>query len=287
MVTQAPKRMAVLVAVAFTLSCVGLMIFVWTQFKGSIPLAPEGYRVHATFKETGLLVPGADVRISGVNVGSVTDVQANGIYSNVTMDIGSRYVPIPNDTSAILRQKTLLGEAYVMLSTGSRRWARSRTAARSPTLTSPGYGLDRPGVERVRPQTQQNLQSLLSGPVPGLPGRGQDINNTLGNLDPAVSQLTAVVGVLNQQQGNVQRLINNTATVLTTLGDRSAALQSLVTAGNDVLSATAARDKQVTATINALPAFLTQLRTTLAISQYDARDRQAEPRRAAGRSRQS
>ena len=72
MVTQAPKRAAVLAAVGFTLSCIGLMIFVWTQFGGTVPFAPQGYRVHVMFKETGLLVPGADVRIAGVNVGRVT-----------------------------------------------------------------------------------------------------------------------------------------------------------------------------------------------------------------------
>ncbi len=76
MVTQAPKRSAVLAALAFTLSCVGLMIFVWTQFGGTIPFQPQGYRIHALFKETGLLVPNADVRISGVNVGKVASVRA-------------------------------------------------------------------------------------------------------------------------------------------------------------------------------------------------------------------
>jgi hypothetical protein len=30
MVTQAPKRSAVIAALAFTLSCIGLMVFVWT-----------------------------------------------------------------------------------------------------------------------------------------------------------------------------------------------------------------------------------------------------------------
>src|SRR3984893_2086325 len=119
MVTQAPKRSSVMIAVLFALSCLGLMIFVWTQFGGSIPFEPQGYRVQATFKETGLLVPGADVRISGVNVGKVTGVDAKGIYSNVTMDIRRQYAPIPSDTQAILRQKTLLGEAYVTLSAGT------------------------------------------------------------------------------------------------------------------------------------------------------------------------
>lgn len=74
MVSQAPRRSAVLAALAFTLSCIGLMIFVWTQFGGTIPFAAQGYRIRALFKETGLLVPNADVRISGVNVGKVAAV---------------------------------------------------------------------------------------------------------------------------------------------------------------------------------------------------------------------
>ncbi len=84
MVTQAPKRSAVFAAVAFALSCIGLMIFVWTQFGGTIPFGPQGYRIHALFKETGLLVPNADVRIAGVNVGKVASVQARGVNSYVT-----------------------------------------------------------------------------------------------------------------------------------------------------------------------------------------------------------
>src|SRR5947208_10428393 len=118
MVTQAPKRSAVFAALAFTLSCIGLMIFVWTQFGGTIPFRPEGYRIHALFNETGLLVPNADVRISGVNVGKVSSVEAKGVKSLVTLDIKNQYAPLPADTRAILREKTLLGEAYIGLSTG-------------------------------------------------------------------------------------------------------------------------------------------------------------------------
>src|ERR1700756_1132417 len=100
MVTQAPKRSAVAMAVAFVLSCVGLMIFVWTQFGGSIPFRPQGYRVEAVFNETGLLVPNADVRISGVNVGKVSSVEARGTHSLVTLDIQPQYAPNPTHTPA-------------------------------------------------------------------------------------------------------------------------------------------------------------------------------------------
>ncbi len=263
MVTQAPKRSNVMIAVLFILSCVGLMVFVWTEFGGSIPFEPQGYRVAATFSETGLLVPGADVRISGVNVGKVVSVNAKGLNSIVTLDIKRQFAPIPADTRAILRLKTLLGEGYVELSTGSQNGRKLTDGGVIPnSQVESTQALDQV-LNSFNSQTQANLQSLLNGTFAALSGRGQDLNDAVGNLDPAVTELTALVGVLNQQRGNVQRLVNDTGSVLSTLGSRSAALQTLVTAGNTVLSTTASRNAGLTATVDALPRFLTQLRATL------------------------
>ena len=263
MVTQAPKRSAVFAAVAFTLSCIGLMIFVWVQFGGTIPFSPQGYRINALFKETGLLVPNADVRISGVNVGKVTAVQARGVNSYVTMDLKQAYAPIPTDTRAVLRQKTLLGEAYIELSPGTGSGPKFPDGGTIPiTQIQPTQALDQVLGSFDRP-TQRNLQAFLSGTAIALAGRGVNINNAIGNLDPAVTQLSALVGALNEQQSNIRSVINNGATVLTTLGDRSADLQTLITAGNQVFSATAAENASLTATVNALVPFDIQLRTTL------------------------
>jgi virulence factor Mce-like protein len=253
----------VLAAVAFTLSCLGLMIFVWTQFGGTVPFSPEGYRLNALFKETGLLVPNADVRIAGVNVGKITNVQARGVNSYVTMDINHQYAPVPVDTRAILREKTLLGEAYVELSTGNGAGPKFGDNGTIPsTQVESTQQLDQV-LGSFNTETQHNLQALLNGTYLALAGRGQDFNDALGNLDPSITELSAVVGVLNQQSGNVKSLINNAATVLTTLGDRSSELQSLITSGDQVLSATAARNVALTQTVNALPPFLGELRTTL------------------------
>jgi phospholipid/cholesterol/gamma-HCH transport system substrate-binding protein len=263
MVTQAPRRSAVFAAVAFTLSCVGLMIFVWVQFGGTIPFSPQGYRINALFRETGLLVPNADVRISGVNVGKVTAVQARGVNSYVTMDIKRAYAPIPTDTRAVLRQKTLLGEAYIGLSPGTGSGPKFHDGGTIPvTQIQPTQALDQVLGSFDRP-TQRNLQAFLSGTAVALAGRGQNLNNAIGNLDPAVTELSALVGALNEQQSNIRSVINNGATVLTTLGDRSRDLQSLITAGNQVFSATAAENASLTATVNALAPFDVQLGSTL------------------------
>jgi virulence factor Mce-like protein len=179
------------------------------------------------------------------------------------MDIAPQYAPIPADTRAILRQKTLLGEAYVELSTGTGSGPKLPDGGTIPTShVEDTQQLDQVLGSFDKP-TQQNLQALLNGTYLSLAGRGQDLNNAIGNLDPAVTELSAVVGELNQQQGNLRRLISNTGTVLTTLGDRSADLHTLVNAGDQVLSATAERNTALRATVNALPPFLSELRTTL------------------------
>jgi phospholipid/cholesterol/gamma-HCH transport system substrate-binding protein len=263
MVTQAPKRSAVAAALTFTLSCIGLIIFVWTQFGGTIPFGAQGYRVNALFKETGLLVPNADVRISGVNVGKVATISNRGVYSFVTMDIKPQFAPIPVDTRTILRQKTLLGEAYVQLSAGTGSGPKFSDGASIPgAQIESAQQLDTVLGSFDKP-TQQNLQALLNGTYTALAGRGQALNDAIGNLDPTFTELAAVVGAFKQQQTSVQQLISSGATVLGTLGSRSADLQSLIGAGDQVLSATAARDSQLTATVNALPPFLAELRTTL------------------------
>jgi virulence factor Mce-like protein len=255
--------MAIFAALAFSLSCIGLIVFVWTQFGGSIPFAPQGYRVKALFSETGLLVPNADVRISGVNVGKVQTVQARGVDSLVTMQIDSRFAPIPRDTHAILREKTLIGEAYVDLSPGT---PASGKIPDGGTMASSNVAhteeLDQV-LNSFTPAVQHDLEAVLNGTGTALAGRGQGLNDAIGNLDPLVTELSAVIGVLNDQSVGLRSVIANGGTVLTTLGSRAADLQTLIRAGDSVLSATASRNRSLTAAVDSLPPFLAQLRTTL------------------------
>ena len=48
---QAPSVGSILVAVGFTLSCFGLILFLWITFGGPIPLKPQSYRFTADFPE--------------------------------------------------------------------------------------------------------------------------------------------------------------------------------------------------------------------------------------------
>ena len=72
---QAPSIGRILVAVGFTLSCFGLILFLWIAFGGPIPLKPESYRITAYFPEATQLALESDVRIGGVSVGKVKEIE--------------------------------------------------------------------------------------------------------------------------------------------------------------------------------------------------------------------
>src|SRR5947208_13506994 len=124
---QAPSIGRIFVMVAFALSCVAILLYLWITFGGSVPLKPKGYRVKVNFPEAVTLAEQADVRISGVNVGKVISkkvVVQNGQVKPLTavrLEIGRKDAPNQQNTHQILRQKTLLGQHHVELTPRNRR----------------------------------------------------------------------------------------------------------------------------------------------------------------------
>lgn len=135
---QAPSTGRLLTMVAFAASCLGLLLFLWISFGGSTSLSPRGYEISAEFNQATELGSQADVRISGVDVGKVIGVSLDrrtGL-TRAVMEIDPQFAPRPDDTRAILRQKTLLGETYVELSPGSASARKLPDGATLPRVRS-------------------------------------------------------------------------------------------------------------------------------------------------------
>ena len=135
--TKAPPKRLVAVMIAFALSCVGLLMFLWLSFGGSLPLAPQGYRFTVEFSQAVNLGSQADVEIAGVTIGKVVSVgldRRTGL-NRAVIEIDSRYAPRPANTRAILRQKTLLGETFVQLTLGNEKGPMLRDGGMPPAGT--------------------------------------------------------------------------------------------------------------------------------------------------------
>ncbi len=79
----------------------------------------SGYTLEAAFFKVGGLAPGADVRISGIKVGTVTDrrLDPRTYDAVVTMTVESQ-VRLPVDTAASIASEGILGGKYIRLEPG-------------------------------------------------------------------------------------------------------------------------------------------------------------------------
>lgn len=81
--------------------------------------AAPGYTLHARFDRVDGLAVGADVRLAGVKVGSVTDttIDPKTYLAVVSFTVRSG-IELPKDTSASITADGLLGSNYLSLSPG-------------------------------------------------------------------------------------------------------------------------------------------------------------------------
>jgi phospholipid/cholesterol/gamma-HCH transport system substrate-binding protein len=95
------------------------VIFLLFAYQTAEVKAVTGYAVNATFDKVGGLERGSDVRVSGINVGTVTgqDLDPKTFQAQVTMSISPK-VALPSDTEAAIVGDGLLGGKYVNLIPG-------------------------------------------------------------------------------------------------------------------------------------------------------------------------
>jgi phospholipid/cholesterol/gamma-HCH transport system substrate-binding protein len=274
---QAPSVGRVAVMAGFALSCFGLILFLWLAFGGPIPLKPKGYRFTVSFNEAGQLAQEADVRISGVSVGKVKLIEpdARTGESDATIELDERYAPLPNDTRATLRQKTLLGETYVALTPGTRGAGTVPEGGRLPAgRVAPTVELDE--IFRVFDErTRDAFRSWMDQLAVASQGRGADINAALGELAPFAQDTNTLLRILNAQQPTVRRLVADTGTVFDALSERDGQLRSLIENANRVFATTAARDRELADTFRVLPTF--ERESTLTVRRLAAFARTANP----------
>ncbi len=271
---QAPSLGRILVMVGFALSCFGLLLFLWLAFGGPIPLQPKGYRFEVSFREAGQLSQEADVRISGVSVGKVKTItpdQQTG-DSDATIELDAQYAPIPKDTKAVLRQKTLLGETYVELTPGNKSSGMVPENGSLPA-GSVAQTVELDEIFRAfDAKTRAAFQTWMAQLALSSQGRGRDISDALGNLAPFEEDTNALLRILNAQHTDVQGVVRDTGEVFDALSERDGQLRSLIDSSNAVFSTTAARNRELEDTFRALPTFERESKTTLARVTKFAKD---------------
>lgn len=180
-----------------------------------------GNEYHAIFTDATMSEPGDEVRIAGVRVGRVTDVELwEGDKARVSFVLTGRD-SLPANTHATLRFRNMIGQRYLSLS--------PEPGPPGPDL-QPGDTID---VENTTPSV--NLTTLFNGFRP-----------LFTELQPAdVNRLSeSLIRVLQGEGGTVRQLISDIGELTTTLANRDAVIGEVIDNLTVVLETINNRDDQ-------------------------------------------
>jgi ABC-type transporter Mla subunit MlaD len=193
----------------------------------------------------------------------------------VTIQMSNKYAPIHRDASAILREKTLLGETYVQLSPGTRDSPALPDGSTLPAShVVPAVQLDQI-FNTFDPRTRAAFRSWQQELATAIEGNDQNLSNVLGNLPTFAVNLTQLLQVLDIEHSSVVQLVQNGGTTFAALNRDPAALQNLIRAGETTFSTTAANNNSLAAIFHILPTFQNEQRLTMA--QLQSFSQNADP----------
>ena len=187
------------------------------------------------FRDVLDLVPQSTVKVDDVTVGKVKSIKLKGYVAEVSVEI-PHDVKLPANTTAQIRQTSLLGEKFIALD-------RPQNASSAMLSDHAVIGLDRTGRNPEVEEVFSALALLLNGGGVGqLKTIVSELNNAMsGREDDVRSVLTQIrtfMGQLDQNKAAVVAAIENTnrlaaglrrqdSTIKSTLDDLPRALQSV------------------------------------------------------------
>src|SRR3954451_3898453 len=188
------------------------------------------------------------------------------------MQIDAHYSPLPRDTRAILRQKTLLGETYVEMTPGDPGsggipdggMLPPKQVHKTVELDEVTRALDKPA--------QHDLQRFVHGLAVAPGSHATELSDSLGNLRPFASASSQMLSVLDAEHDAVRRLVHDSGVVFGALGRRQGELSGLIRSGDRVLSTTARRNRDLATVVRILPTTLAELRETMGVVEKVALD---------------
>jgi ABC-type transporter Mla subunit MlaD len=234
----------------------------------------DHYFVRAIFDNASTLVTGEDVKVAGVPVGVISDLDVtDDKKAAVSMRIDdSKFVPWKADASCKIGSQGLIGEKFVDCQPGSAaadplRKIKSGDGDGERLLpverTSSPVDLDLIG-DIMRLPYRQRFAILLNEFGTGLAGRGGDLNEVIHRANPALRETDEVLKILAGQNRTLARLASDSDTVLGPLARERESFADFIVKANETAQASAERRGDLRESIRLLPGFLRELRPLMA-----------------------
>ncbi|MGC1852944.1 MAG: MlaD family protein [Solirubrobacterales bacterium] len=260
----------------------------------------SGYVVRAIFDNGGFMVKGEEVRIAGATVGEIESVgvtmpgeidsyedgepQAIPGKAVIAMKItDAGFQDFRSDASCLIRPQSLIGEKFVDCRPTLPRAPGSEPAPPLKEIPDgePGAGQYLLPVENnstsVDPDLINNINQLtyaqrfrliLNELGAGLAGRGEDIEEVVKRANPVLRDVDRLFGILSAQRDRLAQLSADSEQILAPLARERSSVAGFFTNAGAAAQASTEEGAALEASLRKLPAFLRELRETMASFEY-------------------
>jgi virulence factor Mce-like protein len=234
-----------------------LITLVWYfAFTGANPFSSP-FELNAVFQTSSNLSPRSPVRVAGIQVGKVTEVEAlpNGT-SRVRMELEDRGLPIHADTQLKIRPRLFLGGNFVVdLHAGSPSAPILDDGATIPLTQTQAPVQLGDVIADLQADTRRDLQVALQELAKALEDAGADgLRGTIAQLEPAYRRLALAsdASLGEEPARDLRRVLRGTHRTTGGFARNEPALKDLVTHLGQTLGALARQDDALEASVPAL-----------------------------------
>jgi phospholipid/cholesterol/gamma-HCH transport system substrate-binding protein len=266
------RRGAAAVAALLAMAAIAAAVLLSTSAGGT----NASYTVRAIFDDAGNIIPGENVKIGGVKVGTVGAVTATPqAKAAVVLNISSAgFKDFRADASCTVRPQALIGEKFVDCLPTQPRVAGTPLP---PPLKRIGRGHEGSGqyllpVENThspvdvdllgdisRLPERQRFTILINELGAGLAGRGSDLNVVIRRANPALQELDRVLAILSSENKVLAKLAVDSDQALQPFAAVRERVADFIVQSNTVAQATARHRGALARNLALFPKFLREL----------------------------
>ncbi|MCT2587246.1 MCE family protein [Actinophytocola gossypii] len=229
------------------------LAFTVAMFSDDLPIIGGGTSYSAEFSEAAGLQPDDEVRIAGVKVGEVNDVELDGDRVVVTFKVKDAW--LGDRSSAAIKIKTVLGQKYLSLAPDGRevldpadRIPLARTTAPYDVLEAfRGLAETTNRIDTV--QLAQSFEVIAD-----------TFADTPDDVKGALTGLQALSKTISSRDAQLAQLLDNTKKISRTLADRDAEVVKLLEDGNLLLDEVSKRRDAISALLEGTQRLATELK---------------------------
>jgi ABC-type transporter Mla subunit MlaD len=261
---------------AFTVVVLVLVVAVTAVASSGGDDDTDGYHVRAIFDNASFLIPGEDVKVGGVIVGKISDVDLDRnnkavVVLNIT-DPG--FQDFRQDATCQVGLQSLIGEQFVECEPTQKRGDGVVVPPTiKPIASGPGKGQYLIPVERtsspvgpdllaniMRVPQRERLRLIVAELGTGLAGNGPELRDVVQRANPTLQQANRLVEILANQNKTIASLVEQSDQALAPLAERRGDLAKFIRTSGSTAAAAAEKGDALEENFQRLPAFLKELK---------------------------